>query len=116
MDEIAAPDGEGVEKEQRFVPYVAQGHNALPDAAERGAYLIIYTETAQQEMKQDEGGNATDGGDEIAGEGEAGEDGVDAGACLLEEGAEDGHLPQQHDGGDGEDEEGVDGALGDHGA
>lgn len=48
VDEIAAPDGEGVEKEQGFVPYVAQGHNALPDAAERGAYLIIYTETAQQ--------------------------------------------------------------------
>lgn len=67
-------------------------------------------------MEEDEGGDATDGGDEIAGEGEAGEDCVDAGACLLEEGAEDGHLPQQHDGGDGEDEEGVDGALGDHGA
>ena len=48
VDEIAAPDGEGVEKEQGFVPYVAQGHDALPDAAERGAYLIIYTESAQQ--------------------------------------------------------------------
>lgn len=48
MDEITAPDGEGVEKEQGLVTHAAQRHHALPDATEGAAYLIIYTETAQQ--------------------------------------------------------------------
>ena len=116
MDEITAPDGKGVEQEQGLVTHAAQRHHALPDATERGAHLVVDAETAQQEMEQDEGSNATDGSDEVTGKGEAGQDGVETGSCLLEEGAEDGHLPQQGGEGDEEYEEGVDGALGDHGA
>ena len=116
VDEVTAPDGEGVEDEEGLVAHAAQRHHSLPDASEGGAYLIIYAEAAQQEMEEHQGGDGAHGGDEVAGEGEAGEDGVDAGAGLLEEGAEDGHLAQQHHGGDKEHEEGVDGALGDHGA
>lgn len=51
MDEITAPDGEGVEKEQGLVTYAAQRHHALPDATEGGAYLVVDAETAQKEME-----------------------------------------------------------------
>lgn len=52
VDEVTAPDGEGVEDEEGLVAHAAQRHHSLPDASEGGAYLIIYAEAAQQEMEE----------------------------------------------------------------
>ena len=41
MQEIAEPDGEAVEDEQRHVAHMAQGCYALDDALQRCLYLII---------------------------------------------------------------------------
>ena len=54
------------EDEEGNVAYVLQGDDALPDAFQRRAYLIIERELMQQEMQQDENGNQTESYHHIA--------------------------------------------------
>ena len=111
VQEIAHPDGEGEEGEQGYVLDVLQRDDALPDAAKRRAYLIIYGEFAQQEVQQDEHGCGADGYHQIACPREAVEDVVQIGARLLEEGAKGAHLQQNDNSRDAQHQEGVDSTL-----
>ena len=104
VQEVAEPDAEGEEGEEGNVLDVLQRDDTLPDAAERRAYLIIYRKFVQQEVEQDEHGEATDGNNEVACPRESVEDVVEIGARLAEEGAKSTHLQQDDDGGDAHDE------------
>lgn len=42
VQEVAYPDAEGVEDEQRCVPDAFQRYHALPYSAQRGFHLIVY--------------------------------------------------------------------------
>ena len=104
VKEVAEPDAKGEEGEEGNVLDILQRDDTLPDAAERCAYLIVYRELVQQEVEQDEHGNATDGNDEVTCPRESVEDVVEVGARLAEEGAKGTHLQQDDDGGDAHDE------------
>ena len=94
MQEIAAPDEQGITDEQRQVPDTLQRDDALPDAAHGGFHLIIYREVLEQHDQKDEYGHSTNHRDNVARSGEFAKNGVDAGTRLLEESAEGRHFQQ----------------------
>lgn len=115
MNEIAKPDANGEEEEQGDVLHVLQRGHALPDAVQGGLHFIVNGQAAQQEMQEQQGGDAADGRHEPAGGREL-QQRVETRACLVEEGAEDAHLEQNGARRDTGHQQGVDGTLGDYGA
>ena len=115
MNEVAKPDANGEEEEQGDVLHVLQRGHALPDAMQGGLHFIVNGQAAQQEMQEQQGGDATDGRHEPT-RGRKLQQCVDACARLVEKGAEDAHLEQNGARRDAGDQQGVNGALGDNGA
>ena len=105
MQEVANPYTKGEEQEQGNVAHIFQRDDALPDAFQRRAYLIIYRELSQQEMQQNENSNKTKAHHHIASPRETMQNAVKAGARLLEERAEGAHLEQYDEQRDAHDEQ-----------
>ncbi len=62
MQEIAQPDAQGEGDVERYVPHALQRDYSLPESAQRGFHLIIYSQFLEQDVSQDEYGDAADGG------------------------------------------------------
>ena len=116
VEEVAAPNGQCEENEERHVFHIAQRHHALPDAAERVFHLIIYGEFLHQKVEEHGYGHAANGRHEVADSGEPAEQTVDIGAGGAEKGEEDGDLQHERDGRYHHDEQRINGALGDNSA
>ena len=116
VEEVAAPNGQREEDEQRHVFHIAQRHHALPDAAERVFHLIIYGEFLHQKVEEHGYGHAANGRHEVADSGEPAEQTVDIGAGGAEKGEEDGDLQHERDGRYHHDEQRINGTLGDNSA
>ena len=80
VQEVAGPNGDGEEDEERHVAYVLHRDDARPQADECLFHLIIYTQAAQENDDERECGKGANDGHPPADGGEMREDLVDASA------------------------------------
>ena len=114
VEEVTQPDAQREGYIERYVLHALQRDDALPQSAQRSFHLIIYSEFLQQEVQQDEYGDAADYRYEIARGGEFSQDAVHAGTRLVKEVQEYWYLHQKHHSGDEKYQQRVDGSLRNH--
>ena len=85
VKEVASPDGKGVDDETHVTAHDAQRRDAQPHVVERLFNLIIYGELAEQKPQERQSRHAAHRSDYPSRSGEPVEDGVEAGARLVEE-------------------------------
>ena len=116
MKEITEPDCHAVEKEQRDIADTPERHDTGKDAAEGGLHAVVESELPAEDIERHESEKGTEKGDKVTGGGEHAKELVETGAGLGEEIQEDGQLKKENQQGDSQDDEGIDGSLGDNGA
>ena len=111
MQEIACPDGDGVEQEQRYVLHLTKRHDTLYYAVERGFHLIVERQFLTNGIEGYEYGNSADNRDDIACGREHSEDFVEACSRVRKESEEHRYLAQEGDDRKQENERRVNGTL-----
>ena len=114
MEEIARPDRQAIQDEQRDVAHAAERGDAEPNPLQRLLHLFIYGERAEEEVGEDQRGDGTDGRDDPSHRGETRKYVVDACARAREECAEDVELHEEGQPRDDRDDQGIDHALRHH--
>ena len=93
MQEVAHPDANGEEDEERHILHIAHGDDARPQPDKGIFHLIIYRQLPNDEPQQHNNSDATDSCHPQSCRGEMGEYLVNASTRATEEVVEDGELP-----------------------